>query len=79
MDYSGAQNILDGLMAGVRALDLSSLVKALKSPERQALLCSVCTMSYEHSATSLDRFQEADEMLGACAFYVDGRRTCVYP
>jgi hypothetical protein len=77
MDYSGAQNILDGLLAGVRALDLNSLVKGLKSEERRALLCSVCMMRDELSATSIDHAREADQMLGACPFYIDGRRTCV--
>jgi hypothetical protein len=77
MNYPGAQDILDGLMAGVRAIDLNSLVNALKSEERRALLCTVCTMPDELSSTSVDRFQEADEMLGACPFYIDGRRTCV--
>jgi hypothetical protein len=77
MNYPRAQNILDGLMAGVRSRDLNSLVNALKSEERRALLCTVCTMTDEPFSTSVDRSHEAAEMLGACPFYVDGRRTCV--
>jgi hypothetical protein len=69
--------ILDGLMAGVRALDLKSLVASLKSEERRAFLCSICTMRDEVSSTSADRFRESQDLLDARPFYIGGRRTCV--
>jgi hypothetical protein len=70
--------VLDEVMAGYPADAVGLRLQLLSTDDRQALLCTVCSLHNEIASNSSDHGVEVAKLLTThCPLYLNGQATCL--
>jgi hypothetical protein len=80
MEPPNPGEVLEAILAGGQAEEVTPLLRQLTPEDRQDVLCTVCAMRTAIGRNCRSTAVSVNQILTAeCSFYIDGRPTCLDP